>query len=395
MLRRLGREQVSLHRRPQGDHFVGIDVRERLQAEQLAHVASHRRDPRRAAHQDDAVEALAAGHARVLQRPPDGPARLLDQWPDRCLQLPAVDPPSHRVGHVDAGQVLLRLPRRIDRLAHLVRGPVLPAEEDLGESAIEIVAAQRGVAAHRLHLEHPLVELKDGDVEGPAAQVVDGERSLGAFVEAVGEGRRSGLVEQPQDFQSGEASGLLRGLPLRIVEVGGYRDHRLVDLDPEPLFRARAQRAQHLGRDLHRIDHAAARDHEPDHAGNPLRESIGAQTAGLGVRRRAAHEPLHRGDGIAGELRGEPAGRAPDHDRSRPAAGPVVHDRRKQCAPLVDRKRVRLAVGKDDGDERVGSAEIDPDCAGRASLLGAAFARLADLQKGHQSSTERPSTSSR
>ena len=70
---------------------------------------------------------------------------------------------------------------------------------------------------------------EDGDVEGAAAEVVDGEGAVLLALEAVGERRRGGLVEQAQHLEAGEAAGVLGGLALRVVEVGRHGDDRAAD----------------------------------------------------------------------------------------------------------------------------------------------------------------------
>ena len=82
------------------------------------------------------------------------------------------------------GEPLLRRARRVERDAHLRRASgsrrAHRREQPLGERAVDVVAAERAVAAGRLHLEDAVVELEDRDVERAAAEVVDGERARAA-----------------------------------------------------------------------------------------------------------------------------------------------------------------------------------------------------------------------
>ena len=81
-----------------------------------------------------------------------------------------------------------------------------------------------GVAVGGDNFEDSVVQLENRDVEGAAAKVVDGDDAVLFFVEAVGERRRGGFVHQAQDFETGNAAGIFRGLTLRVVEVGGNGD---------------------------------------------------------------------------------------------------------------------------------------------------------------------------
>ncbi len=94
---------------------------------------------------------------------------------------------------------------------------------------VEVLAAEVRVAAGRLDAEHAVLDLEDRDVEGAAAEIVDGDHLALGLVEAVRERRRGRLVEDALDVEPGDAPGVLGGLALRVVEVGGHRDHRLGD----------------------------------------------------------------------------------------------------------------------------------------------------------------------
>jgi len=54
-------------------------------------------------------------------------------------------------------------------------------EEPVHDRAVEVLAAEEGVARRREDLEHPVVDPQDRDVERAAAEVVDGDRLLLAF----------------------------------------------------------------------------------------------------------------------------------------------------------------------------------------------------------------------
>ena len=83
----------------------------------------------------------------------------------------------------------------------------------------------------------PLVDLtsktpsptSSGDVEGAAAQVVDGDGLILLLVQTIGQRRSGRLVDDAQDFQAGDAAGVLGGLALRVVEVGRHGDDGLGD----------------------------------------------------------------------------------------------------------------------------------------------------------------------
>src|SRR5882762_1605429 len=72
-------------------------------------------------------------------------------------------------------------------------------------------------------------ELENGNVESTAAEIVDGNFAALFFVQAVGERRGGGLVDEPQNFEACDLAGVLGGLALGIVEIGWDCDHGAVD----------------------------------------------------------------------------------------------------------------------------------------------------------------------
>uniref|UniRef100_A0A7N0UQF0 Uncharacterized protein n=1 Tax=Kalanchoe fedtschenkoi TaxID=63787 RepID=A0A7N0UQF0_KALFE len=105
--------------------------------------------------------------------------------------------------------------------------------EVVHQPVVEILAAQMGVSGRGLHFENPLLDRQQRDVERASAEVED-EHVLLAFtrrflVQPVRDRGSGRLVDDPHDVQPGDDSGVLRRLPLRVVEVGRDSDHRVFD----------------------------------------------------------------------------------------------------------------------------------------------------------------------
>ncbi len=145
------------------------------------------------------------------------------------------------------GEAVLGGPRFIEQPSHRgeVRGlqPGHPPLHPLQQGAVHVVAAQGRVAGGGEHGEDAVLQVEDRDVEGAAAQVVDRELAGLAPVQAVGQGRGRGLVQQAQHVQAGEAAGVLGGLALGVIEVGGHGDHRALQLAAQGLLGALAEEA--------------------------------------------------------------------------------------------------------------------------------------------------------
>ena len=81
-----------------------------------------------------------------------------------------------------------------------------------------------------------MVDFEYRDVEGATSEVEDQDGLVLILVHAIGEGGRSGLVDYPEDFEAGDAAGVLRGLPLCVGEVGRACDNCLTDFPAEVLL---------------------------------------------------------------------------------------------------------------------------------------------------------------
>jgi hypothetical protein len=254
----------------------------------------------------------------------------------------------------------LRVLPQVDavRLLEVVR-------EVIHQTPVEVVAAQVTVAGGGAHLHHAVADVEDAHVEGATAQVEDEDGLVLLLVHAVREGGRRRLVDDPQHLQSRDASGVLGGGALSVIEVGGHRDDRLRDPLPELLGGVVGEFAQHLCADLLRrielVTHleagrpAVALDdvvrHRPGLVGDlvevPADEPLGRVDGALGVEDRLAPGQLaHQAFPGVGEGH---------HGRCRAVALAVGHDGRLAALPH--------------GDHRVGGAQVDAHCLGHEELL--------------------------
>ena len=207
-------------------------------------------------------------------------------------------------------------------------------EQPVDDPLVEVVAAQVGVAVGRLDLEDAVAQLQDRDVERAAAQVVDGDLLVLLLLEAVGQRRRGGLVDDPLDVEARDAAGVLGRLALGVVEVGRDRDDRLGDLLAQVGLGVRLQLLEDHRADLGRGVGLAVGQHDLDAVALViLLDLVGHELLGalhLRVVPAATHEALDGvdrvlgvGDRLAlGDLADEPlAGLGERHDRGNgPAA---------------------------------------------------------------------------
>jgi len=104
--------------------------------------------------------------------------------------------------------------------------------EVVDESVVEIFTTQVSVTSSGFDLEDTIFNGEDGDIEGSTAKIEDEDVSLGAdlLVKTVGDGGSGGLVDDTEDVNTGDGTGVLGGLSLGIVEVGGDSDDSVGDI---------------------------------------------------------------------------------------------------------------------------------------------------------------------
>jgi hypothetical protein len=103
--------------------------------------------------------------------------------------------------------------------------------EVVNETVVEILTTQVSVAGSGLDLEDALLNGQERHIEGTTAEIEDEDVALALdlLVETVGNGGRGGLVDDTEDVETGNETGVLGGLTLGVVEVGRDRDDSVVD----------------------------------------------------------------------------------------------------------------------------------------------------------------------
>jgi hypothetical protein len=225
---------------------------------------------------------------------------------------------------------------------------------------VEVEPAEEDVASGRLHLEHAVADLDDGDVERTPTQVVDHDRLVQVLPDAVRERGGSGFVDDPDHFELDHLACVLHRLPLAVGEVRGHGHHCARDLlaqvilcdDPDLVedFRADLGETEVLVADVE--EHVVAfallqlvRDRLLHHLDDvaligasyqPLRGVHGVARIELPLPLRLVADEL-----IALFVNGE--------DRGDDELSTLVGD------------QLDAAGGLDDRRARVGRAEVDPD----------------------------------
>ena len=112
-----------------------------------------------------------------------------------------------------------------------------------------------------MHFEDPIAQFQYRNIKRAAAQVIYRNGALFGTVKPVSQRGRCGLVHQPQHFKTSHAARVLRGLALRIVEVGRHSNHGMRHRRAEETLRVALELAQNVCRNLRRREaHFTKRD---------------------------------------------------------------------------------------------------------------------------------------
>ena len=86
------------------------------------------------------------------------------------------------------------------------------------EGVVPIVTTELGVAVGGEDFEYSVADFEDGDIEGAAAEVIDGDLFVGFLVESVCESGCGRLVDDASDLEASDLAGSLGGVALGVVE---------------------------------------------------------------------------------------------------------------------------------------------------------------------------------
>jgi hypothetical protein len=108
--------------------------------------------------------------------------------------------------------------------------------EVLEKGVVEVLTTEMGVSSGGLDGEDLTLDGKKGDIESSSSEIEDEDSSLvgGLFIETVSNGGSSGLVDDSENLESSDGTGILGSETLGVVEVSGdaegqYKSSHRVD----------------------------------------------------------------------------------------------------------------------------------------------------------------------
>ena len=115
------------------------------------------------------------------------------------------------------------------------------------------------VAVRGFHFDDALADFEDRDVERAAAEVEDRDGLFLLAVKPVGECRSRRLVDDAHHFKPRDLARVFRRLALRVVEISGHGDDRLINFLAQVILGRLLHLLQDHGRDFRRRPLFAAR----------------------------------------------------------------------------------------------------------------------------------------
>jgi len=108
-----------------------------------------------------------------------------------------------------------------------------------------------GIARGGQDLKDTIIDRKEGDIESSTTEIVDDNlRFTALFVKTVGDGSSGGLVNDTEDLETGDGTGILGSLALGVVEVGRDGDDGMGDLLAEVSLSSLLHLGQYHGGDF-------------------------------------------------------------------------------------------------------------------------------------------------
>lgn len=99
--------------------------------------------------------------------------------------------------------------------------------DPVGDDGINVLSSARGISVGGLDLEDSVVDFENGDIESTTSQIVDGDNFSLVLIHSVSQGGSGWLVDDSENIESGDFSGVLGSLSLGVIEVGWDGDDGL------------------------------------------------------------------------------------------------------------------------------------------------------------------------
>ena len=266
-------ENTTLNGSTVSNSLIGVDVLASLLSEILLEHLLNLRDTSGTTNKDDVIN-VALLHLGVLQNLLNRLESLLEEVVVQLLELGAGEGLREVVTLVerldfDLGSLLGRESTLglLDLTLELTHSLSVLSDVDivllvvlLGEvvdnAVVEILTTKVSVTSGGLDLKNALLDGEDRNIESTTTEIVDENLAflLVGLVEAVGESGGGGFVDDTENVETGDGTGVLGGSALSVVEVGGDGNNGVLDRLAEVALSNLLHLAKNHGRNLLRCE---------------------------------------------------------------------------------------------------------------------------------------------
>ncbi|MNZ48798.1 NAD-specific glutamate dehydrogenase [compost metagenome] len=353
---------ISLDRSTDGDHLIRVDFSQGLATEGFGDSFANARYASRTTDHDHGVHVFQLDTG-ITHRTTAGFEAARDHRLDQRIEgftgqlgLPVA------IGHFNGrriGQGFLGRTGGLQQVALRtgieVGGQTGALDDPARDRVVEVIAAQGAVAAGGQDFEDTAGQAQNRNIEGTAAQVVNGDQAFGMLVQAISHSGSSRLIEQTQHIQAGQLGRILGGLTLSVIEIGRNGDHRTHQLTTQGLLGTLAQDLEDIGGHFDRAFRALDRVDER-HVRLAADKAVGQLLAQLlDVGQATTHQALDRQHGVQGIGGGSQLGGFANLD----PISVIAYGRRQDDPPLHVSQRLGKSTAQC-SDQRIGSAQVDP-----------------------------------
>jgi hypothetical protein len=125
-------------------------------------------------------------------------------------------------------------------------------DEVVDDSVVEVFTTKMSITSGRENLKDTVVDGKEGYIESSTAEIIDDDLRLATLllVETIGDGGGGRFVNDTENVEASDDSGVLGSLALSVVEVSGDGDDGVGDFLSEVSFSSLLHLGQNHGGDL-------------------------------------------------------------------------------------------------------------------------------------------------
>ena len=241
-------ENTTLNGGTESDSLIGVDILASLLSEILLEHLLNLGDTSGTTNEDDVID-VALLHLGVLENLLNRLESLLEEVVVQLLELGAGEGLGEVIALVegldfDLGGLLgresalgllnftLKLTHGLSVLGNVdVVLLVVLLGEVVDDTVVEIFTTKVSVTSGRLDFENALFNSENGNIEGTTTEIVDENLAflLVGLVKAVCESGGGGFVDDTENVETGDGSGVLGGGALSVVEVGGNGNNSVLD----------------------------------------------------------------------------------------------------------------------------------------------------------------------